>query len=59
VVRILLARQGVEVNKTAQNGATALMVASQNGHVDVVGLLKISLLLAVVPIHPLKRHRAC
>ncbi len=28
VVRLLLARQGVEVNKSTQNGATALMVAS-------------------------------
>ncbi len=28
VVRLLLARKGVKVNKTAQNGATALMVAS-------------------------------
>ncbi len=28
-----------KVNKTAQNGATALMYASQNGHVEVVRLL--------------------
>jgi hypothetical protein len=35
VVRLLLARQGVDVNKTNQNGATALYVASQNGHVEV------------------------
>jgi hypothetical protein len=32
------ARQ-VEVNETAQNGATALMVASQQGQVEVVRLL--------------------
>ena len=30
---LLLAREGVKVNKTAQDGFTALMVASQNGHV--------------------------
>ena len=34
-VRLLLARQGVEVNKSAADGATALMVASQIGHVEV------------------------
>ncbi len=39
VVRLLLARQGVEVNKTAQKGSTALFMASQNGHVEVVRLL--------------------
>ncbi len=39
MVRLLLARQGVEVNKSAQNGATALLVASQSGHVEVVRLL--------------------
>ncbi len=39
VVRLLLARQGVEVNKTAQNGSTALLIASQKGHVQVVQLL--------------------
>ncbi len=38
-MRLLLARQGVEVNKTAQNGATALIFASQSGHVEVVQLL--------------------
>jgi ankyrin repeat protein len=39
VVRLLLAREGVEVNKTAQNGPTALLIASQQGHVEVVRLL--------------------
>jgi ankyrin repeat protein len=39
VVRLLLARQGVEVNKTARNGGTALMLASQNGLAEVVRLL--------------------
>jgi ankyrin repeat protein len=38
VVRLLLARNGVEVNKTAQDG-TALYMASQNDHVEVVRLL--------------------
>jgi len=28
------------VNATRNNGATALMLASQNGHLDVVQLLK-------------------
>ncbi len=45
MVRLLLARQGdasllarnsVDVNMTAQNGFTALYMASQNGHVEVV-----------------------
>ncbi len=31
MVRLLLARQGVEVNKSAADGATALYLASQNG----------------------------
>ncbi len=35
----LLARNGVEINKSAADGLTALMLASQNGHVDVVQLL--------------------
>jgi hypothetical protein len=39
VARLLLSRQGVEVSKTAQDGATALMVASQIGHVEVARLL--------------------
>ncbi len=39
VVRLLLARKGVEVNKSAADGATALMSASQQGHVEVVQLL--------------------
>jgi ankyrin repeat protein len=39
VVGLLLARQGVEVNKSAAYGATALMVASLTGHVKVVRLL--------------------
>ncbi len=39
MVRLLHARQGDEVNTTAQNGATALMVASHQGHVEVVRLL--------------------
>jgi ankyrin repeat protein len=39
MVRLLLARQGIEVNTTTQNGPTALMLASQNGHVEVVLLL--------------------
>jgi hypothetical protein len=38
-VRLLLARQDVEVNKTTLAGVTALMVASHNGHVEVVRLL--------------------
>jgi ankyrin repeat protein len=38
-VLLLLARKGVEVNKSAADGATALMVASQYGHVEVVRLL--------------------
>ncbi len=33
---LLLARKGVEVNKHAQSVATALILASQNGHVEVV-----------------------
>ena len=36
MVRLLLARKGVEVNKTAADGGTALMVASQKGRVEVV-----------------------
>jgi hypothetical protein len=39
VVGLLLACQGVEVNKTTLAGFTALYVASQNGHVEVVRLL--------------------
>jgi ankyrin repeat protein len=39
VVQLLLAREGVDVNKTAHNGFTALYMASQKGHVEVVGLL--------------------
>jgi ankyrin repeat protein len=39
VVLLLLARQDVEVNKSAADGATALMLASQKGHVKVVRLL--------------------
>jgi hypothetical protein len=37
VVRLLLARKGVEVNKTAQDGYTALFMASQNGHIEIAG----------------------
>jgi ankyrin repeat protein len=37
-VRLLLARKGVEVNKSAAGGATALHFASKNGYVEVVGL---------------------
>ena len=39
VVRLLLARKGVEVNKSAQDGTTALISASLHGHVEVVQLL--------------------
>ncbi len=39
MVRLLLARQDVEVNKSAADGATALMLASYKGHVEVVRLL--------------------
>ena len=39
VVRLLLARQSIEVNKTAQNGATALMIASHFGQLEVLRLL--------------------
>ncbi len=39
MVRLLLARKGVEVNKSAANGATALYMASRKGHVEVVRLL--------------------
>ncbi len=39
VVRLLLARQGVELNQAIANGATALIIASQEGHVEVVRLL--------------------
>jgi hypothetical protein len=38
-VRLLLARQDVEVNKTNNDGATALIMASQQGHFEVVRLL--------------------
>ena len=34
-----LIEQGADVNAIANNGATALMYASQNGHSEVVGLL--------------------
>jgi ankyrin repeat protein len=39
VVRLLLARKGVEVNKSTADGFTALFLASQQGHVVVVRLL--------------------
>jgi ankyrin repeat protein len=39
VVRLLLARQDVELNQAFARGGTALMLASQNGHLDVVRLL--------------------
>ncbi len=39
MVRLLLARKGVEVNKSAADGYTALYVASQEGQVEVVRLL--------------------
>ncbi len=35
----MLARHDVEVNNAVQNKPTALMVASQQGHVEVVRLL--------------------
>ncbi len=38
-MRLLLARQGVDVNMTEMNGGTALIAASQQGHVEVVRLL--------------------
>ncbi len=37
--RLLRVERGVEVNKTTPAGFTALMIASLNGHVDVVRLL--------------------
>ena len=39
VVRLLLARQGVEVNMSRVDGASALFMASQQGRVEVVRLL--------------------
>ncbi len=39
VVRLLLARQDVKVNKITQNGTTALIIALENGHVEVLRLL--------------------
>jgi ankyrin repeat protein len=39
VVRLLLAHQGVEVNKAEPDGCTAMHAASRSGHVDVVRLL--------------------
>ncbi len=39
MVRLLLASKGVEVNKSSADGATALMMASQEGHVEVVRIL--------------------
>jgi ankyrin repeat protein len=39
MVRLLLAHQDVELNQANANGATALMIASQNGHVAVLRLL--------------------
>ncbi len=39
VVRLLLARVDVDVNKAKPDGATALIIASQIGHTDVVRLL--------------------
>jgi hypothetical protein len=39
VVRLLLARKGVEVNKSLADGAMALFIASNSGHVEVVRLL--------------------
>ncbi len=39
MVRLLLAHQGVEVNKSAADGTTALRLASREGHVAVVRLL--------------------
>jgi ankyrin repeat protein len=39
VVRLLLARNGVEVNQTNANGCTALFLAAHFGHAEVVRLL--------------------
>ncbi len=39
VVRLLLARKGVEINNSTADGATALIYASQQGHVEVVQIL--------------------
>ena len=39
VVQLLLARQDVDVNKADETGVTALMMASQNGHIEVARLL--------------------
>ncbi len=39
MVRLLLARQGVEVNNSTPDGYTALYVASLNGRVEVARLL--------------------
>ena len=39
MVRLLLARQDVEVNQSNAKGGTALILASRNGHIEVVRLL--------------------
>ena len=36
---MLLAKQGVKVNQAANDGATPLYIASQNGHAEVVSML--------------------
>ena len=39
VVRLLLARQDVELNQSNAEGGMALILASQDGHLDTVRLL--------------------
>ena len=36
---MLLAKQGVNVNQAMNDGATPLLIASQNGHAEVVSML--------------------
>ena len=36
---MLLAKQGVNVNQAANDGATPLFIASQEGHAEVVSML--------------------
>jgi ankyrin repeat protein len=39
VVKILIKKEGLDVNKADENGRTALMFAAQNGHAEVVKIL--------------------
>ena len=40
IVELLLAKEGIDVNLQDNNGDTALMKASNNGHSEVVELLR-------------------